>query len=575
MKKTFRLIIAATAAITALASCAKDIATEEILNPQEAEGQRVITIAYDAETKTSQDYDWHKVHFVEGDQIKVMDNSGTETCTIHINDGVASFSTSLTGDLTAVYPKECGYKSGRAQTITVSTYPPHFQDGTLASGHIASAQIPAGSTKAVFHNETALLRIITPAGTKQLTVTSLNDYINISDGEIVDGGYSNEAKKSVVVGDGTKELGTCYVSIHPGAKIGGLSFDAGVGSKTISSTVETKAGVAYTISDESWNIPVEDIFFNISSYSTYVGSESTITATVTPYNATNKHITWSSSNTSVAKVTATSETTAKVTALAPGTATITATTVDGAKTVSLTVTVKEHLPDGALSGVFSVSSTKKVHFSKGNLQATYDGSTYTWGFAKNQYDYIGHAPGNTTIDKQKVGAVVDLFGWSTGDTYYGISTSTVNQDYSGAFVDWGTAIDDKGTWRTLSLNEWEYLLSRSGKCKHPVNICGVKGCGVIAPDNFTGTIEDKYDESSWKVAEAAGLICLPPAGWRVYDDVDDITGESNYWTSTRKLDAYINCILLYPYDSEKIDFGTDCYSEARRGSSVRLVTDVK
>ena len=253
MKKTFRLIIAATAAITALASCAKDIATEEVLNPQTNDGQRVITIAYDAETKTSQDYDWHKVHFVEGDQIKVMDNSGTETCTIHITDGVASFSTSLTGNLTAVYPKECGYKSGRAQTITVATYPPHFQDGTLASGHIASAQIPAGSTKAVFHNETALLRIIPPAGTKQLTVTSLNDYINISDGEIVNGAISNEAKRSVVVGDGTKELGTCYVSIHPGAIIGALSFVAGVRTKSVSSNVVTEAGVAYTISGENWD----------------------------------------------------------------------------------------------------------------------------------------------------------------------------------------------------------------------------------------------------------------------------------------------------------------------------------
>ena len=73
------------------------------------------------------------------------------------------------------------------------------------------------------------------------------------------------------------------------------------------------------------------------------------------------------------------------------------------------------LPAGALKGEFSVSTTKKVHFSKGNLQATYNSSasTYAWGFAANQYDYIGNAAGNTTIDSQTNGAVVDLFGWST------------------------------------------------------------------------------------------------------------------------------------------------------------------
>ena len=35
---------------------------------------------------------------------------------------------------------------------------------------------------------------------------------------------------------------------------------------------------------------------------------------------------------------------------------------------------------------FSVSATKKVYFSQGNLQ--YQASTKTWWFAERQYDYI-------------------------------------------------------------------------------------------------------------------------------------------------------------------------------------------
>ena len=42
---------------------------------------------------------------------------------------------------------------------------------------------------------------------------------------------------------------------------------------------------------------------------------------------------------------------------------------------------------------FSVSSTKKVFFAPGNLQATTTdyGATWTWNFAAHQYDYIGNA----------------------------------------------------------------------------------------------------------------------------------------------------------------------------------------
>lgn len=36
-----------------------------------------------------------------------------------------------------------------------------------------------------------------------------------------------------------------------------------------------------------------------------------------------------------------------------------------------------------LDGVFSVSATKKVSFAQGNLQATYNGSNWSWAFAES------------------------------------------------------------------------------------------------------------------------------------------------------------------------------------------------
>ena len=44
-------------------------------------------------------------------------------------------------------------------------------------------------------------------------------------------------------------------------------------------------------------------------------------------------------------------------------------------------TPQDTVPEGVINGLFSVSSTKKVYFSQGNLQ--YQASTNTWRFAEN------------------------------------------------------------------------------------------------------------------------------------------------------------------------------------------------
>ncbi len=234
------------------------------------------------------------------------------------------------------------------------------------------------------------------------------------------------------------------------------------------------------------------------------------------------------------------------------------------------------LPDGALFGKFSVSVGRQVRFSKGNLQATYDGSKYSWGFAANQYDYIGDAEGNTTIDSQTSGAVVDFFGWSTAATNFGINTSISNNDYSGDFKDWGTAIDGDGTWRTLSTAEWQYLINknndetnRKGKYKYGVTVCDKTNCLVLAPDDFTGTIEASYDATAWASAEADGLVCLPAAGCRYGSGVNYVGGSGRYWLSTA-IDSY-NAWLVY-FDSDSV--GPDGGFSRNYGCSVRLITDV-
>jgi uncharacterized protein YjdB len=82
-------------------------------------------------------------------------------------------------------------------------------------------------------------------------------------------------------------------------------------------------------------IPVRGISLNYSTSSLYIGNELSLVATITPDNANNKNVTWSSNDTSIAIV----DNSGKVTAVKTGTATITVTTEDGSKTATCVITV--------------------------------------------------------------------------------------------------------------------------------------------------------------------------------------------------------------------------------------------
>lgn len=117
----------------------------------------------------------------------------------------------------------------------------------------------------------------------------------------------------------------------------------------VSGRIKTLDTNGNTSSDTT--VSVTGVSISKTSLSLTVGDTSTLTATVSPSNATNKNVTWSSSNTSVATV----DSTGKVTANGAGTATITVKTADGAKTATCAVTVKPQTVS-----VTGVSITNKI-----------------------------------------------------------------------------------------------------------------------------------------------------------------------------------------------------------------------
>ena len=113
-----------------------------------------------------------------------------------------------------------------------------------------------------------------------------------------------------------------------------------VSGNTIKANVEEEGagnGSGEGTDSESDKVSVESVSLNQTKITLEKGKTATLVATVKPTNATNKAVTYNSSNESVVKV----DSKGVITAVAKGTATITVTTAEGQKTATCEVTVTE------------------------------------------------------------------------------------------------------------------------------------------------------------------------------------------------------------------------------------------
>ena len=222
---------------------------------------------------------------------------------------------------------------------------------------------------------------------------------------------------------------------------------------------------------------------------------------------------------------------------------------------------------------FSVSAEKQVTFSKGNLQ--YTRSSDTWSFAENQWDMIGinnmtggSVSSDPTYGDSKKGTAladkIDLFGGSTGTT-------------------------DPNTWRTLSYDEWDYLLntrSNASSLKGVAQVNGVNGL-ILLPDDWTcpagvtykSGFHSNYGEDyyaayqtftaeQWSKLEAAGAVFLPAAGYRFGWFVYCVQDHGYYWSATEN-DSFRAYYLDFRWNGASMGDGYRL-----NGLSVRLVQDL-
>lgn len=128
------------------------------------------------------------------------------------------------------------------------------------------------------------------------------------------------------------------------------------------------------------SIPVKSI--SISGAKTVVaGSKITLKATINPSNASNKKVTWKSSNTNVATV----SNSGVVTGVKAGSATISATTADGNKKATYKITV----------------TAKTVQISKISIDSFYQGMEIPVGYIFNMKEVLNISPSNASYSGLK------------------------------------------------------------------------------------------------------------------------------------------------------------------------------
>ena len=130
-------------------------------------------------------------------------------------------------------------------------------------------------------------------------------------------------------------------------------------------------------------VGVSGVSLNKTSLNLLEGGSETLTATVAPDNATNKSVSWKSSDNGVATV----DNSGKVTAVKAGSATITVTTSDGSKTATCSVTVTAKTI--SVTGISLVKTTLELtEGAEGMLKATITPSdatnqVVTWSTSDN------------------------------------------------------------------------------------------------------------------------------------------------------------------------------------------------
>lgn len=258
------------------------------------------------------------------------------------------------------------------------------------------------------------------------------------------------------------------------------------------------------------------------------------------------------------------------------------------------------VPAGGLPGIYSVSPSKKVYFSKGNAQYNEDGYMGFAKFADHQWEVVGDATqgdvyykgtkSDNNQAKRGYAGWIDLHEW--GGSMGQNSAKYLYSEFFG-YKEWGSwryenGGDDEDIWRTLTGDEWIYLFDQrknAAKLRGQATVNNHHGY-VLLPDNWqlpqgltfkpqpNNWTANTYSADQWTQMEKNGAVFLPAAGIRAGKEIQGIGETGAYWSSTMYQQTGKGDV-----DARGISFNansakSNVYDTWHHGFSVRLVQDI-
>lgn len=253
------------------------------------------------------------------------------------------------------------------------------KDVTWSSGNSKVASVDKNGVVTAKKAGKAVITVKTKDGSFKAKCT-VNVVIKAKSLEISKDSYTVKSGSSVKIGYTVLPANTTDKSLtwksanKKVAKVNQNGVVTGVAGGKVKITAKTENGIAATCIVTVIQTP-SSVKLSSSSVSLYEGAEKKLKATVSPSNANNLAVKWSSSNKKVATV----NKYGKIKAVSAGTAVITVTTVEGAKTAKCTVTVLKHVSSLSLdSSSVSISIGQSFALKATVLPANASNKSLRW-----------------------------------------------------------------------------------------------------------------------------------------------------------------------------------------------------
>ena len=333
----------------------------------------------------------------------------------------------------------------------------------------------------------------------------------------------------------------------------------GNGLATITATAKDGSGKSATCEITVAQL-VTDITLDKTTLALNEGRTVTLVQTVSPSNAKDKSVTWSSNNTAVATV----DQSGRVTAVIKGTATIKATAKDGSGisgSCSVAVLQASGVVDLGLSVKWASCNLCESGFASSPEEY---GDYYAWGDTEPYYAE-GHSQDSPCSSwRSRTNPAITGYNWSSYKWCNGSRTTLTKYNTNNSF---GGTVDNKtileaaddvasvrlgGSWRMPTNAEWTELKNNCTCTWTMLN--GINGCLVTSNKN-------------------GASIFLPAAGYRGDAYLRYVGSDGCYWSS-----SLVTFIALLTINAYGMNFKSDGVSPSFDGSrcsgfSVRPVSE--